>query len=129
MNNNKEIDEEEWDDDIDAERNKNKKWWELLKPSILKRLEEYRPDYKELKLPDLDIRWRIDDWDMEEAEAAGKLKPEREYTDEEIDDIMRRQALYHKKYGNFRMPDDWNGGIKCKVRNLHFYKSLTLNCK
>lgn len=86
----------------------DKKWWEYYEPYLIERLEKEYPDYKSLERPTLDIRWRIDDWSLEKAIEDGTHK-EKTYTEEEFKEMARRQNLYYKKYGNWRMPDDWNG--------------------
>lgn len=86
----------------------DKKWWEYYEPYLIEKLEKEYPDYKSLERPTLDIRWRIDDWSLEKAIEDG-IHKEKIYTDEEFDEIAKRQNLYYKKYGNWRMPDDWNG--------------------
>lgn len=87
-----------------------KKWWEYYEPYLIERLEKEYPDYKSLERPTLDIRWRIDDWSLEKAIEDGRYKiDDKEYTEEEINELMKKQALYYKKYGHYGMPDDWNG--------------------
>ena len=86
------------------------KWWEVLSEYVLEKLEEYCPNYKEMEKPNLDIRWRLEDWSTEEAIKDGRMTLEQpKLSKEEIDEMMKKQMKYYNKYGNFRMPDDWNG--------------------
>lgn len=88
----------------------DKNWWEYYEPYLIEKIEQKYPDYKSLKRPTLDIRWDVDGWSLEKAMEDGTYKvDDKKYTKEEIDEIMEKQELYHKKYGNWRMPDDWNG--------------------
>lgn len=88
----------------------DKKWWEYLEQYEIEKLEEYYPNYKKLKRPNLDIRWKLDEWSMENAVQEDRMTLEQpKLTKEEIREILRKQKLYYQKYGNYRMPDDWNG--------------------
>lgn len=51
----------------------DKKWWEVLSNYQLEKLKEYCPNYKEMESPNLDIRWRLEDWSMEKAIQNGTL--------------------------------------------------------
>ncbi len=91
-------------------KKKEEHWWSYLEPYLLKKLEEYRPDYKTLSRPDLDIRWRLEEWEMDEMVKYGKIDLNaKKYTKEELEEHLRLKRLWHKQHGNWRMPDDWDG--------------------
>ncbi len=81
-------------------------WWKNLLPYTFEKLKTNYPDYKKLKAPTLDIRWRLDEWNME---AVGYNPQQKKYTNEEVDEIMKKQDLFFEKYGHWRRPEDWDG--------------------